>query len=307
MWKDFFYFSHPERKGAILVGILLLLLVLFCVGYHYGKRQGDTTDTRQDVGFQAFRQEQDEGRNFRKRASGAFVGEVEKPVLRPVVFDPNTADSSLLAGMGLRARVVRNLLKYRAAGGRFRTPEALARIYGLDRETFIALRPYVRIASDNSVRTPEVAEPERPVEVVHARPHTVKYAEGTRIGLNRADTAELKKIPGIGSAYAARMVAYRKRIGGFHDVSQLKEIGGLPDGIERWFFIDLPPQRNLKINQWNVERLRSHPYLNFYQARAIVEHRHKYGPLESLSQLELYDVFTPADIRKLEPYVDFSL
>ena len=44
------------------------------------------------------------------------------------------------------------------------------------------------------------------------------------LDLNRADTAELKKIPGIGSGIARLIVNYRQRLGGFYQIEQLQEI-----------------------------------------------------------------------------------
>ena len=56
-------------------------------------------------------------------------------------FDPNLADSIELSRLGLSKFVVRNILKYRLKGGRFTTPESLARIYGLTEEKFLELKP----------------------------------------------------------------------------------------------------------------------------------------------------------------------
>ena len=75
-------------------------------------------------------------------------------VLQP--FDPNTADSVLLRQLGLPVYIVRNILKYRAKGGVFRSPESFSRIYGLKEEVYQKLKPYITIAplvSVSHVRT----------------------------------------------------------------------------------------------------------------------------------------------------------
>ena len=50
-----------------------------------------------------------------------------------------------------------------------------------------------------------------------------KYQPGTVINLNEADTTELKKVPGIGSAIARMIVNYRTQLGGFYKIEQLQE------------------------------------------------------------------------------------
>ena len=311
--RAFLFFTRSERRG-LLVWLALILLVIIG-GEIYTCRQEQATlapdalEAQQKAlkEYQAFiasvRQQETEDKQRWRQVRPSSLRE-QAPVL--TAFDPNTADSVTFRQLGLPGWMARNILRYREKGGKFRRPDDFRKIYGLTEEQYQTLSPYIRIAQTDSVRPrpslflAETRTDSLPKQVVE------KYAPGTKVDLNRADTTELKKIPGIGSVYAARIVAYRRSIGGFCDVSQLKEVGGLPEGIERWFRISIPPQRNLKINRWGVERLCAHPYLNFYQARAIVEHRHKYGPLKSLSQLELYDVFAPSDIKKLEPYVDFS-
>ena len=74
-------------------------------------------------------------------------------------------------------------------------------------------------------------------DTVELPPRQEKFPEGIRVELNTADTATLKKIPGIGSYYARRIVDYRNRLGGFVSVAQLKEMGELPENIGRWFTV----------------------------------------------------------------------
>ena len=47
-------------------------------------------------------------------------------------------------------------------------------------------------------------------------PKTEKYPAGTIVELNTADTTILKKVPGIGSTFARRIVKYRELLGGFY-------------------------------------------------------------------------------------------
>ncbi|KAA6334631.1 hypothetical protein EZS27_017077, partial [termite gut metagenome] len=62
----------------------------------------------------------------------------------------------------------------------------------------------------------------------------------------------------------------------------------------------------INLNETGIERLRAHPYFNFYQAKAIVEYRKKKGRLKSLKQLTLYEEFSEMDFERMEHYVCFE-
>ena len=61
----------------------------------------------------------------------------------------------------------------------------------------------------------------------------------------------------------------------------------------------------MNVNKLTLNELKRHPYLNFYQARAINDYRRLKGPLKSLDDLSLLPDFTPQDIERLRPYVEF--
>lgn len=305
MWKDFFYYSKSERRAIYALSVVIALLVIALVMIPGPQINLDERISSEDslalrkVEYEVRAKVGDE------RKVHALSKENKRVTLNP--FDPNLADSIELLSLGLPDYVVRNIIKYRQKGGRFSSPASLSRIYGLTEEKFMELKPYIKIlqpvvrksgAAEVSLRTDSVQRNgfEKPF----------KYSEGTLVDANRADTNELKKIPGIGSGIAKGIVAYRTRLGGFCALEQLCEVKYFTPELLRWFKLEDTEVRRLVINKDNLEILRKHPYLNFYQAKVIVEHRRKKGPIKSLSQLALYEEFTEKDLNRLSVYISFD-
>lgn len=127
------------------------------------------------------------------------------------------------------------------------------------------------------------------------------------VDLNSLDSAALTLLPGIGPYYAKRIVEFRNLLGGYADVQQLKEIDGIPDSVLQWFVVtDTIPIRKIDINRSSLTKLRNHPYISFYQAKAIVDYRRSEGNIKSPAQLTLIDEFTEQDLIRLEPYILFE-
>jgi DNA uptake protein ComE-like DNA-binding protein len=199
--------------------------------------------------------------------------------------------------------MVKNILKYRAKGGVFHKPADFRKVYGLSDDEYAELQPYITLAPQEPARsiTTPLYTPLLPDSV-----KVFKYPFGTHLNLNRSDTTELKKVPGIGSGIARMIVGYRERLGGFYRIEQLAEIGLNTDTLRAWFTIDTVPLRRIKINNVGVEHLRVHPYINFYQAKALVEYRKRHGSLHSLKPFRLYEEFTPDDLERIGHYLSFE-
>ena len=226
-------------------------------------------------------------------------------------FDPNTADSATFVRLGLSPRVARAIIHYRAAGGVFRKPQDFARIYTLSDTDFRRLLPYIYIKGNKTTSSTHPVYEEKKEDFSPTEREQKsslfpsKLKDGESLSLNTSDTAELKRIPGIGSYYSAKIVRYRERLGGFVSLSQLAEIEGLPENIARWFTLDKTEIRKLPINTSTFGQLLRHPYLNFEQVRAIMNYRKAYGALRSLSDLKTYTAFSDSDFLRLQPYVAF--
>jgi DNA uptake protein ComE-like DNA-binding protein len=236
---------------------------------------------------------------YRKHASSSMmVGEVPVRHTEEFYFDPNTADSTQLLRLGLPAWMIRNIYRYRARGGVYRSKRDFAQTYGLTKKDYLRLEPYIRISDDYQAASTLFSKEER-----DTLRYPAKLKDGEYIVLNTADTTELMKVPGIGSYYAKEIVRHGKWIGGYVSVDQLDEIEDFPQTAKKYFVVSYPTPQRLNINKLSLQELRRHPYINYYQAKAIIDYRRLHGNIKSLQDLRFSKDFTEGAIRRLEPYV----
>jgi DNA uptake protein ComE-like DNA-binding protein len=229
-----------------------------------------------------------------------MVGEVPMRHTEEFYFDPNTADSTQLLRLGLPAWMIRNIYRYRARGGVYRSKRDFAQTYGLTKKDYLRLEPYIRISDDYQAASTLFSKEER-----DTLRYPAKLKDGEYIVLNTADTTELMKVPGIGSYYAKEIVRHGKWIGGYVSVDQLDEIKDFPQTAKKYFVVSHPTPQRLNINKLSLQELRRHPYINYYQAKAIIDYRRLHGNIKSLQDLRFSKDFTESVIRRLKPYVEY--
>lgn len=239
------------------------------------------------------------------RRGAQYIYNVETVRRKLSAFDPNTADSTLLLSLGLQPWQVRSIYRYRAKGGIYRQPSDFARLYGLTVKQYKELLPYIHISDEYK----PAAEVYGRTDAVRSGRDTLRYPvklqPGQYVTLDDADTASLRKVPGIGRYYASRIVRYRNDLGGYVSVAQLSEIEGIPEAALSYFRVTGGAVRKLNLNRLTLNELKHHPYINFYQARRIIDYRRLKGPLHSIDDLRLLKDFSQRDIERLRPYVEF--
>ena len=154
---------------------------------------------------------------------------------------------------------------------------------------------------------------QRPKQVITRTDNTcvVHNAEQAIIivDLNTADTTLLKRLPGIGSSFAKRIVEYREKLGGYCETVQLLEVYRMDTAryneIKDYVKIDSSFVPNkLKINSDAFKMMVKHPYLEYDDVKKIVNYREQKGMIASWEQLTkvVGDAINP----KLRYYVDYQ-
>lgn len=221
-------------------------------------------------------------------------------------FDPNTATETQLSQLGLSDRVIRTILNFRAKGS-FREPSDFQKIFGLSKEDYRRLLPYITIEKPKRKDVaPTSAKPQIPVakDTVQRK----KKFEKVAIDINLAAQEEWQLLAGVGPTYGKRIVNWREKLGGFYSVEQVGEAYGLPDSV----FQKIKPQLVLKeatIKKYNIntaaaKELQKHPYLTWQQAQIIVNYRENHGDYQTLDDLKKIRAFKEDFVEKLKPYLE---
>ena len=137
-----------------------------------------------------------------------------------------------------------------------------------------------------TVQNRSVAAPEASGHVSSPTALTSKILLGD---INRADTNALKRVNGVGSVLANRIVKFRSYLGFYAHMDQLKEVYRLPDSVflklTKRFTLDPSEVKQLSINTATKEELMHLPYLNAEEWDIVLEERSLKGGFRHQDEL----------------------
>ncbi len=131
--------------------------------------------------------------------------------------------------------------------------------------------------------------------------------ESIIIDINHADSLDFQALRGIGPVLSKRIIKYRNLLGGFVDINQIQEVYGISDSlfntIKPLLRLDTVNIKQININQCDIKELNSHPYLDFYQSKAIIKYRQDRTHIDSIQELNLIQLIDPQTLNKIKPYI----
>ena len=297
--KELFTFSKKERGGIITLLIVMMFSIIVFIFI-------DQFPTSNKQDYSEFKNEIDEFEKQREIAvktnsekkKSQYNKKYTKSNSQLFPFDPNTLSKDSLQLLGLYPKLSERIVKYRNAGGKFKKPDDLKKIYGFPEKKFEEIKSYIQIENSEKVSN-EINESKEKKEKVMVL-----------VNINSADTTELKSLNGIGSKLSQRIVKFRINAGGFYSIEQLTEVYGLkPETLEQIRpFITLDESYSkININTATAEQLKNHPYIYKWNiANAIVNYRTKHGKYNKVEDLKKTDLVTDEICRKIAPYLTFE-
>ena len=251
-WEAYFIFSEKERKGIIVLGVILTLSIVFTLLVPH---------KNDSVG----------------RASPLMI-----PKLHLFTFDPNTIDSANAILLGIPVKQVNTLIHYREKGGRFYKKEDILKLYGLDPVIANQLIPFIELKPTENFNkwgryttNNKGNNYESNYDDAH-KYKTNNYKENNygpwlkmkkaaiswTIDVNEADANEWHNKTKLPMNIVHQIINYKNHLGGFTHPLQLKKVYGLADTT----FQNLRPHL---LVQKNFKPLLNSSTMNFAQWKSL--------------------------------------
>lgn len=210
---------------------------------------------------------------------------IVRSLLEPEPFLVDTVSALYLRAIGaLSKRQAEAFVRWRDLHG-IRDLEELRDCYVISDSVAQALAPYVRFVG---------------------RPDPVRMP----VELNRADSAALRGIYGIGEKSVGAILRYRERLGGFYCVEQLAEIPQVTESnyerILKQIYCDSCEIRKIDINFATPNTLAGHPYMPPRVLRRLLKQRQLKGGWTSVGELVEDHILTREEAARLAPYLRFG-
>ena len=314
MWKqfikDYLNFSRKERTAVLLLLTVILMVAILPLLVPSRKWKPDKKVMETLQKQMALLKQRDAAYHDRP-AKEINPGANNYPAKRTAnaskrelfYFNPNTLSAEAWKRLGLRDKTIQTIQNYLSKGGRFRKPEDLGRVYGLFKDEYEILRPYVKMDAQKKSEEKEYSGK----EYTKHNSFTKKTLPLNAIDISMADSNALIALPGIGNKLAARIINFRDKLGGFYAVAQVAETYGLPDStfqkIQTHLFCSGTGIHQLNINTADANTLKQHPYIRWNIANAIVQYRKQHGNFKTVDELQQLSIITAEMFQKVRPYL----
>ena len=275
-------FSKGERVAIITILAVIFILILACLFRPTRKSLSDESLHNLNS-LLALRQAAIELQQQQQAEKPQEVSE-----LHPFPFNPNTITEDEWQQIGLTDRQIRNIMNYKAKGGKFYSKSDLAKLYTISEEEYAQLEPFIVLPEVTRSATGK-STPKKQEEQEEEEPKPAKKAIPI-VDLNTVDSITLVELPQIGGYMASRILEFREKLGGFVDMEQLHDVKGMDEArfatIQPYIKIGDTEMRKIDVNRADFKTLVHHPYLSYEQVKRIFNQREKRGMIKNWAQLE---------------------
>ena len=218
----------------------------------------------------------------------------------PEKFLIDTASAAYLTRWGFSPKQAEVVVRYRDASEGIHSAEHFKRCYVVSEEMAEKIVPYIIFSPKRETET-MVAQPQSESETTAPKPF---------VDINRADSAALVAIDGIGPKSASEIIKYRKLLGGYYSVEQLSELKCITESnfekILAKISCDSFVISKIDVNFASPKELERHPYVSAQTLRRIIKQRQLKGGWSRIEEMTEQNILSEEEAKRLAPYLRFG-
>ena len=283
------YLSKRNRRALLYLSLILLLIIYLPRIYFFISE--DEIISLHSFPSEKWIKEKSQKTYFNEyqlKAKNIKRVKFTKPLSK---FDPNNYREEDWIRLGLSTKQAKVVLNFSKRG--LYSNEDLKRIFVISEElfnlikdsTFYSLKKGSTILIDKSI----------------------SKSNPMLIEINSATEEELLNIKGIGPFFAKQILKKRNELGGFNQVSQLKEVWKMEQEnfeiIEPFIKIDNSKIIKIELNSVNLDNLKKHPYVRWNIANSIIKIREQKGGFKNIEEIKESVLINEEMFEKLKPYL----
>ena len=205
-------------------------------------------------------------------------------------FNPNDYSLDDWMALGLSVKQSQSILNFVQRG--IYSNSALEKIYVMPTEVYDLIKDstyYEKQITEFTVIKDSVVKPLSLLEI------------------NAASKEDLIELNGVGEFYAKQILKYKNELGGFVFIEQLLEVWKMRletyEKLLPQLSIDTNKIKKINVNTCSLEDLRSHPYLDYYQANSIIKMRMQKDGYNELQEILESKLINEEEFQRLLPYL----
>ena len=130
------------------------------------------------------------------------------------------------------------------------------------------------------------------------------------VEINSADSATLRSVRGIGGRTVVAIMEFRRLLGGFYDVGQIRELKCVTaenfEQIIKQIYCDSCKISKIDINFAPASQLEYHPYISSEALRKLIKVRNSKGGWKSVGEMVEDKIFSDKVAAAIAPYLHFG-
>ncbi len=331
--KKEIYFTKDERTGLYFIVFCIVALILAIIFsnriYNNAPIVYDDLELVKIKDFNKTHSSIDQEGSISKKGKN-----IEEQLFN---FNPNTTPLDSLKMLPIPNNIAERIDKYRSKGGSFKDKEDFKKVYGIEKY-FEKLKPYIKIEKNKSsskindkkseetnspitsgvMNTTEIKYPPKQSKVslkdskdtfTYDPNDYIEEEEEIFVELNGANVYQLQLVRGVGEYYAEKIMAFKTKTGGFHDVNQLKDVIRRPELLEKvlpHFTCDQGLIRKRNFNTIQRDSLGYIPGISYTKANVAMNYRSNHYPIKGKEDLIKMRIFNEKEIELMLKYLSFE-